>query len=169
MIRSFGGKKPTLGKDVFLAENCTVIGDVSLSDGANIWYGAVLRGDENSIVIGENTNIQDNATVHVAKDHPVVLGSGVTVGHNAIVHGCIIGDDTMIGMGACILNGAVVGKNCLIGAGALVKEGQIIPDGSLVVGIPAKIVRELDEEGKEKIRANARLYTTLSKEYGEEC
>ena len=169
MTRSFKGKKPTLGKDVFLAENCAVIGDVSLADGANIWYGAVLRGDENSIVIGENSNVQDNATVHVAKDHPVVLGSGVTVGHNAIVHGCSIGDDTMIGMGACILNGAVVGKNCLIGAGALVKEGQIIPDGSLVVGIPAKIVRELDEAGKEKIRANACLYTALAKEYMEEC
>ena len=169
MIRSFQGKEPRLGENVFLAENAVVIGDVELKSGVNIWYGAVLRGDENSILIGENTNIQDNATVHVAKHHPVVLGKGVTVGHNAIIHGCTVGDDTMIGMGACILNGAVIGKACLIGAGALVKEGQVIPDGSLVVGVPGKVVREMGEEGIEKIRANARLYTTLSQEYGEEC
>lgn len=169
MIRSFKGKNPVLGENVFLAENAVVIGDVVLKDGVNIWYGAVLRGDENSIEIGENTNIQDNATLHVAKDHKVVLGKGVTVGHNAIVHGCRVGDDTMIGMGSCILNGAVIGKGCLIGAGALVKEGQVIPDGSLVVGVPGKVVRELNEEGMKKIRANARLYTALSQEYGEEC
>ena len=169
MIRSFKEKKPKIGKNVFLAENACVIGDVELKDGANIWYGAVLRGDENAIVIGENSNIQDNATVHVAKKYPVVLGKGVTVGHNAIVHGCTVGDDTMIGMGACILNGAKIGKGCLIGAGALVKEGQEIPDGSLVVGVPGKVVRTLSEEAKEKIRANAILYTTLAGEYKEEC
>lgn len=169
MVRSFQEKKPQMGKNVFLAENAVVIGDVILKDGVNIWYSAVLRGDENYIEIGENSNIQDNATVHVAKDHPVVVGKGVTVGHNAIVHGCRIGDDTMIGMGSCILNGAVIGKGCLIGAGALVKEGQEIPDYSLVVGVPGKVVRTLDEKAVEKIRANADLYTTLAKEYGEEC
>ncbi|MBE6712422.1 MAG: gamma carbonic anhydrase family protein [Ruminococcaceae bacterium] len=169
MIRAYKGKKPVLAQEVFLAENSVLIGDVTLEKGANIWYGAVLRGDENSITVGENTNIQDNATVHVAKACPVVLGKNVTVGHNAIVHGCTVGDGTMIGMGACVLNGAVIGKGCLIGAGALIKEGQVIPDGSLCVGVPAKIVRELDEAGKEKILANAAMYVELAKEYGEEC
>ncbi len=169
MIRSFQGKKPVLAEDVFLAENAVVIGNVTLEKGANIWYGAVLRGDENSIVIGENSNVQENATVHVAKDHPVVLGKNVTVGHNAIVHGCTVGDGTMIGMGACVLNGAVIGKGCLIGAGALIKEGAVIPDGSLCVGVPAKVVRELDEKAKEHILANAAMYVSLAKEYKEEC
>ena len=169
MIRSFKGKKTSVAENSFVAENAVLIGDVTLEKGANIWYGAVLRGDENSIVIGENTNVQDNATVHVANAHPVVLGKNVTVGHNAIVHGCTVGDGTMIGMGACVLNGAVIGKGCLIGAGALIKEGQIIPDGSLCVGVPAKVVRELDEAGKEKILANAAMYVNLAKEYAEEC
>ncbi|MBQ3074846.1 MAG: gamma carbonic anhydrase family protein [Clostridia bacterium] len=169
MKRSYQGKNPVLAEEVFVAENAVLIGDVTLENGANVWYGAVLRGDENSIFIGENTNVQDNATVHVAKDHPVVLGKNVTVGHNAIVHGCTVGDGTMIGMGACVLNGAVIGKGCLIGAGALIKEGQIIPDGSLCVGVPAKIVRELDDAGKAKILANAAMYVSLAKEYGEEC
>lgn len=169
MIRSYQGKKPVVAEDAFLAENAVLIGDVTLEKGANIWYGAVLRGDENSIVIGENSNVQDNATVHVAKSNPVVLGKNVTVGHNAIVHGCTVGDGTMIGMGACVLNGAVIGKGCLIGAGALIKEGAVIPDGSLCVGVPAKIVRELDEAGKEKILANAAMYVSLAKEYQEEC
>ena len=169
MIRSYQGKKPVVAEDAFLAENAVLIGDVTLEKGANIWYGAVLRGDENSIVIGENSNVQDNATVHVAKANPVVLGKNVTVGHNAIVHGCTVGDGTMIGMGACVLNGAVIGKGCLIGAGALIKEGAVIPDGSLCVGVPAKIVRELDEAGKEKILANAAMYVSLAKEYREDC
>jgi len=169
MIRSYQGKKPEMAQDVFLAENAVVIGKVTLKKGANIWYGAVLRGDENSITVGENTNVQDNATVHVAKAHPVVLGDNVTVGHNAIVHGCTVGDGSMIGMGACVLNGAVIGKGCLIGAGALIKEGQVIPDGSLCVGVPAKVVRQLDDAAREKILANAALYVSLAKEYGEEC
>ena len=169
MIRSYQGKKPQVAKNVFLAENAVLIGDVTLAEGANVWYSAVLRADENSITVGENTNIQDNATVHTGKEFPVVLGKNITVGHNAIVHGCTVGDGTMIGMGACVLNGAVIGKGCIIGAGALVKEGQVIPDGSLCVGVPAKVVRELDEKGKEKILANAAVYVSLAKEYGEEC
>lgn len=169
MIRSFQGKKPALGKDVFVAENAVLIGEVSLADRANIWYGAVLRGDEGCIEIGEESNVQDNATVHTGKDFPVKVGKGVTVGHNAIVHGCTVGDDTMIGMGACVLNGAVIGKGCIIGAGALVKEGQIIPDFSLCVGVPAKIVRTLDENAVKAIRDNANMYVHLAKEYQKEC
>lgn len=169
MIRSYKGKKPILGKDVFLAENAVVIGEVTLGERANIWYGAVLRGDEGSIVVGENSNIQDNATLHTGKEHPVTVGKNVTVGHNAIVHGCTVGDDTMIGMGACVLNGAVIGEGCIVGAGALVKEGQVIPAHSLCVGVPAKVVRELDEAAREKILENARMYVSLAKEYEQEC
>ncbi len=169
MIRSFQGKKPVLGKDVFIAENAVLIGEVILSDRANIWYGAVLRGDEGSIEIGEESNVQDNATIHTGKDFPVKVGKGVTVGHNAIVHGCTVGDDTMIGMGACVLNGAVIGKGCIVGAGALVKEGQVIPDYSLCVGVPAKIVRTLDEDAVKGVRDNAQMYVHLAEEYRKEC
>ena len=169
MIRSYQGNKPVIAEDAFVAENAAIIGKVTLEKGANIWYGAVLRGDENTIVIGENSNVQDNATVHVAKSNPVVLGKNVTVGHNAIIHGCTVGDGTMIGMGAGVLNGAVIGKGWLIGAGALSKEGMKIPDGSLCVGVPAKIIRQMDDAGKEKILANAALYVSLAKEYKEEC
>ncbi len=169
MERSYKGKKPVVAENAFVAENAVLIGDVTLQKGANIWYSAVLRADENTIVIGENSNVQDNATVHVSKTCPVILGKNVTVGHNAIVHGCTIGDGTMIGMGACVLNGAVIGNNCLIGAGALIKEGQVIPDGSLCVGVPAKVIRQLDEKGKQHILDNAALYVSLAAEYKEEC
>ena len=170
MIRSYQKNKPVLGKEVFLVEIAVLAGDVTLGDRVNIWYGAVLRGDENSITVGDDSNIQDNATVHCAKEHPVSIGKHVTVGHNAIVHGCTVGDESMIGMGACVLNGAVVGKGCLIGAGAVVKEGSVIPDYSLVVGVPAKIVRSLDEETRRGIVENAELYVHLGAEYAqEEC
>ncbi len=169
MIRSYQNETPEIAEEVFLAETSAVIGKVKLEKGANIWYGAVLRGDEAEIRIGENSNIQDNAVVHTAKDFPVSIGKNVTVGHGAIVHGCTVGDDSMIGMGAIVLNGAVIGKGCLIGAGALVKEGAVIPDHSLCVGVPAKVVREMDEKGIEKIRANAEMYVSLGKEYQEEC
>lgn len=169
MIRSYLDAKPKIAEDVFLAETSAVIGKVRLEKGTNIWYGAVLRGDEAEIQIGENSNIQDNAVVHTAKDFPVRIGKNVTVGHGAIVHGCTVGDDSMIGMGAIVLNGAVIGKGCLVGAGALIKEGQIVPDGALLVGVPAKAVREMDEAGIEKIRANARMYVSLGKEYKKEC
>lgn len=165
MIRSYRNQKPVIAESAFLAESAVVIGNVTLAEEANIWYGAVLRGDEGSITVGKRTNIQDNATVHTAKDFPVVLGEDITVGHNAVVHGCTVGDGTMIGMGAVVLNGAVIGKGCLIAAGALVKEGAVIPDGSLCVGVPAKIIRELDEAGKEKILDNAAMYVALAKEY----
>ena len=169
MIRSYLENTPEIAEDVFLAETAAVIGKVRLEKGANIWYGAVIRGDEAEICIGENSNIQDNAVVHTAKDCPVLIGKNVTVGHGAIVHGCSVGDDSMIGMGAIVLNGAVIGKGCLIGAGALIKEGQIVPDGSLCVGVPAKVVRQMEEAGIEKIRANAKMYVSLGKEYREEC
>jgi len=165
MIRAFQDKTPEIAEGVFLAENAALIGEVKLAKNVNIWYGAVLRADESGIEIGENTNIQDNATVHTAKRFPVKIGKNVTVGHNAIVHGCTVGDNTMIGMGACVLNGAKVGSGCLIGAGALVKEGQEIPDGSLCVGVPVKVVRTIDEAQKQKILDNAAMYVDLAREH----
>ncbi|MBR4288820.1 MAG: gamma carbonic anhydrase family protein [Clostridia bacterium] len=169
MIRTYQGVTPEIDDSVFLAETSAVIGRVKLDPRVNVWYGAVIRGDEETIEIGENTNIQDNVTVHAAAGFPVKLGKNITVGHNAIVHGCTVGDGSMIGMGSCILNGAVIGKGCLIGAGALVKEKMVIPDGSLVVGVPAKVIRPLDGEALEKIKNNADLYASLASEYMEEC
>lgn len=169
MIRNYKNKRPTIAESVFLAENAVVIGDVMLKENANVWYGAVLRGDEGSIVVGENTNVQDNATLHTDHNRSVILGKNVTVGHNAVVHGCTVGDGTMIGMGAVVLNGAAIGKGCIIAAGALVKEGAEIPDYSLCVGVPARIVRQIDEATAEGILKNAESYVQLGKEYMEKC
>ena len=161
MILEFNKNSPVVGEKVFIAENASVIGDVTLKDGANVWFSAVLRGDEGEIVIGENSNVQDNCTVH----GKVSVGRGVTIGHNAIIHGCTIGDNSLIGMGATILDGAVIGKNCIIGAGALVTGGTIIPDGAMALGAPAKIRRELTEEEIAANAKNAEEYLHLSALY----
>lgn len=137
MMLSFGGKMPRDEGAVFVAANATVLGNVTLGRGVNIWYGAVLRADEGALILGENSNVQDNAVLHCDPGGQVVLGKNVTVGHSAIVHGCTVGDNSLIGMHATILNHAVVGKNCIIGAGALVPEGMVIPDNSVAVGVPA--------------------------------
>lgn len=165
MIRALNGKGPEIAESCFLAENAVVIGDVTLDDQVNVWYGAVIRGDENRIEIGAGSNVQDNATLHVGENYPISLGKNVTVGHNAVVHGCTVGDDTLIGMGAVVLNGAVIGKGCIIGAGALIKEKEVIPDFSLCVGVPAKIIRTLDERAVESNRKNAAVYRDLAKAY----
>lgn len=136
MMLSFGGKMPRDEGAVFVAANATVLGDVTLGRGVNIWYGAVLRADEGALILGENSNVQDNAVLHCDPGGQVVLGKNVTVGHSALVHGCTVGDNSLIGMHATILNHAVVGKNCIIGAGALVPEGMVIPDNSVAVGVP---------------------------------
>lgn len=164
MIRPFHNKAPRIAKSATLMENTAVIGDVVLEEEVNVWYGAVIRGDENRIEIGAGSNVQDNATLHVAPDCPLTLGKNVTVGHNAVVHGCSVGDDTLIGMGAVILNGAVIGKGCIIAAGAVVKEREVIPDHSLCVGVPAKVIRTLDESAVEKNRNNAAMYRELARE-----
>src|SRR3984957_14652450 len=136
-------KKPTLGKDVYIARGAVVVGDVTLGDGASIWYNAVLRGDINRIVVGDHSNVQDNAVLHLADDFPCLLGQYVTVGHSAVVHACTVGDECLIGMGAVILDGAELGEQCLVGARALVTQHSKIPPGSLVLGAPAKVVRSL--------------------------
>ncbi|PWR75036.1 gamma carbonic anhydrase family protein [Methanospirillum stamsii] len=152
----------------FLAPNATVIGDVEAGPDVNIWYGAVIRADKDRILIGERSNIQDNCVVHTSKGHPVIIGDDVSVGHGAILHGCTIGNTVLVGMGAIVLNGAVVGENTIIGAGALVSEGKTIPPGSLVIGIPGKVVRQITEEEIAGIKTNASGYVTLAKEHAHE-
>lgn len=150
---------------VFIAPNASVMGKVELGKDVSIWYGAVLRGDTEILKIGEGTNIQDNAVVHADPGFPTILGRHVTVGHSAIVHGAKIGDGTMIGMGSTILNGAKIGKNCLIGANALVKEGMEVPDNSMVLGMPARIIRELKPEEVEWLSHSAPHYISMSKRH----
>jgi carbonic anhydrase/acetyltransferase-like protein (isoleucine patch superfamily) len=142
-LDTFLRRAPQLGKGVYIARTGVVLGDVKIGAHSSVWYNAVLRGDINRIVVGHHTNIQDNAVLHLADDFPCIIGNHVTVGHSAIVHACRIGDEALIGMGAVILDGAEVGKQCLIGANALVTQGMKIPPGSLVLGAPAKIVRNL--------------------------
>jgi carbonic anhydrase/acetyltransferase-like protein (isoleucine patch superfamily) len=136
-------KPPTLGENVFIAKTATVIGDVTLGAHASVWYGAVLRGDINRIAVGHHSNVQDNAVLHLADDYPCLVGNWVTIGHSAIVHACTVEDEVLVGMGAVILDGAVIGQQSLIGAKALVTQGAVIPPGSLVLGAPAKVVRQL--------------------------
>jgi len=145
----------------FIAPGAIVLGDVTLGEDVGIWYHATVRGDRAPIAIGERSNIQDNAVVHVDAEHTVVIGKNVTVGHGAIIHGCAIGDNTLIGMGAIIMNGARIGKNCIVGAGALVTQNARIPDNSLVLGNPAKIKREVTQE---EIAANLRNAESYVKE-----
>lgn len=150
---------------VFIADTARVVGDVKIGKGCGVWYGAVVRGDEASITIGRNTNIQDNSVVHADVGFDVSIGDDVTIGHGCIVHGCTIDDGSLIGMGAIILNGAKIGKNCLIAAGALVTGKSDIPDGSLVVGSPAKVKRSLTEEEIISQHENAKMYVDLAMDY----
>lgn len=157
-----------MGKNVFIADGAKVLGDVRIGDNSSIWYNAVVRADKETITIGNNTNVQDNAVLHLDPGGKVEIGDYVTIGHNAIVHGCKVGNNTLIGMGAIVMNHAVIGDNCLIGAAALVTEGMIIPDGSVVKGSPAKISRNVTEADIEKIHANALTYVEEVKLYMKE-
>ena len=154
----------SIDESVFQAEGCRIVGDVTIGRDSSVWYNAVIRGDDAEVVIGEKTNIQDLCMVHVCAGMPTVIGNGVTVGHSAIIHGCRIGDNTLIGMGSIIMNGAVIGKNCVIGAGALVTGGTVIPDNSLAFGSPAKVVRTIDAEGEEANRKSAEFYLQAARE-----
>jgi carbonic anhydrase/acetyltransferase-like protein (isoleucine patch superfamily) len=152
------GKTPRIDETAFLAAGARVIGDVTLSAGASVWYNAVLRADSTSISVGANSNLQDNVSVHVDPGHPVTIGENVSVGHNAVVHGCTIEDGSLIGMGAVILNGAVIGAGSLVAGGAVVLGGTIVPPGSLVAGVPAKVRRELTDEERGDLLKNAEVY-----------
>lgn len=151
-------KTPIIHPDAYIAPNATVVGNVRIGAGSSVFFGSVLRGDREPIIIGDDTNIQDNCVLHEEFGHPVSVGSRVTVGHGAILHSCTVGDETLIGMGAIILNGAVIGSHCVVGAGALVTQNTVIPDGSLVYGSPAKVKGQLDEAAIEDIRQNAEAY-----------
>lgn len=149
---------------VYVAPSAVVEGDVRLGEGCSVWHGAVLRGDEAPITIGARTNIQDNAVVHVSSRFPTVLGEGVTVGHGAIVHGCTVGDNTLIGMGSIVLDGAIIGENCIIGAGALVTQGMVVRSGSIVYGSPAHFARSMMDADVTANRDNAQTYVRLAHE-----
>ncbi|GAB3279247.1 gamma carbonic anhydrase family protein [Parahaliea aestuarii] len=161
MKYALGDKQVTLeGDGHFIAPTAAVIGDVILKDSASVWFSCVLRGDVERIEIGAGSNIQDGTVVHADPGFPCVVGDNVTVGHNAMLHGCQIGDGSLVGIGAVVLNGAKVGKNCLIGANALVTEGMEIPDGSLVLGAPAKIKKALGEDAIAMLQLNAKHYVS---------
>jgi carbonic anhydrase/acetyltransferase-like protein (isoleucine patch superfamily) len=147
---------------VFLASGAQVVGDVEIGENSSIWYNAVLRGDTNPIRIGENTNVQDNAVLHVNRNRGLFIGDNVTIGHGAIVHGCTVGNNVLVGMGSIILDGAEIGDHCIIGAGALVTANKEIPSGSLVYGNPARIIRALTEEEKDSIIISAKNYCEVA-------
>ena len=157
-LDTFLCKQPKLGIGVYIAKTAVVLGDVTLGAHSSVWYGAVLRGDINRIVVGHHTNIQDNAVLHLADDYACVIGNWVTVGHGAIVHACKIGDEVLVGMGAVILDGAVIGKQSIIGAKALVTQGMKIPPGSLVLGAPAKVARKLAKKERTRLKWWAQKY-----------
>ena len=158
MIKEFDGIMPEIDESVFVAESADIIGDVKIGKNSSIWYNTVLRGDEHAIRIGENTNIQDGTVIHVGWDVDTVIGDNVTVGHNALVHGCKIGNNSLVGMGAIVLNGAEIGEYCMIAAGALVTQNKKCPDGVLIMGSPAKVVRELTDEEKQSLIKSADDY-----------
>ena len=158
-------KRPALDPNSWVAPGAVVLGDVTLRAGASIWYGAVLRGDNEPITIGPDSNVQDGAVLHTDPGSPLTLGRGVTVGHKAMMHGCVVDDYSLIGIGAVILNGVRIGKNCIIGANALITEGKVIPDNSLVMGQPGKVVRERDPEQIAVLKMSAEHYVANWKRY----
>ena len=157
-IYELDGIAPQLADSAWVADSAQVMGDVALAADTSIWFGAVLRGDTETIRIGRGSNIQDLSVLHADVGMPLTVGEDVTVGHQVMLHGCTIGDGSLIGIGAVVLNGAVIGKGCLVGAGALVTEGKVFPDGSMILGSPAKVVRQLSPEQLEGLRRSAQHY-----------
>jgi carbonic anhydrase/acetyltransferase-like protein (isoleucine patch superfamily) len=160
-----GSSRVEAHADSWVAPNATLVGKVKLESGASVWFNAVLRGDNELIHIGENSNVQDGTVMHTDMGFPLTIGKGVTIGHNAMLHGCTVGDYSLIGINAVILNGAKIGKNCIIGANSLIGEGKEIPDGSLVMGSPGKVVRELTESQKKMLEASAAHYVHNAQRY----
>jgi carbonic anhydrase/acetyltransferase-like protein (isoleucine patch superfamily) len=161
------GRRPKLPKngDYWIAPNASVIGDVVLKSGASVWFGAVLRGDNEPLVIGENSNVQDNSVLHSDPGVPLTVGAGCTVGHMVMAHGTTIGDGSLIGIGAILLNRSVIGRNCIVGAGALVTEGKEFPDNSLILGSPARVMRQITEAEQQMLAASALHYVENWKRY----
>ncbi len=166
MIYALDDILPEIDADSWVAPNANVIGRVTLRAGASVWFGATLRGDNERITLGEGSNVQENCTLHTDMGFPLTIGRNCTIGHAAILHGCTIGDESLVGMGAVVLNGARIGRNCLIGAGALVTEGKEIPDGSLVMGSPGRVVRDLDAAARAKLRESALGYQENMRRFG---
>ena len=165
-IYELHGVAPKLGAGVWVADSAQVIGNVDLADGANVWFGAVIRGDNlEAIRIGRGTNIQDSSVLHADPGKPLTLGEDVTIGHKVMLHGCTIGDGSLIGIGAVVLNGARIGKNCLVGAGSLVTEGKEFPDGSMIMGSPAKAVRALSQEQMQGLHRVAEHYVDNARRF----
>ncbi|MFD6419386.1 gamma carbonic anhydrase family protein [Streptomyces sp. NPDC060194] len=162
LVMGIGGVEPRIDPGAFVAPTAVVLGDVALAAGASVWYQSVLRADQESITIGEQSNIQDNCTVHADPGFPAVVGARVSVGHNAVLHGCTVEDDVLVGMGATVLNGARIGAGSLVAAQALVPQGMVVPPGSLVAGVPAKVRRELTDEERAGIALNAAVYVDQS-------
>lgn len=166
LIRPYKGKIPVIGKNVFLAENAVIIGDVVIGDDSNIWYGCVLRGDVNNIVIGQRSNIQDGTVLHVSSfGHNTTIGDDVTIGHMALLHACAIGNGAFIGMKACVMDGATVEADAMVAAGTLVTPGKRIPSGQLWGGSPAKFMRDLTSEDKKLMTWSSSHYVKLAKDY----
>jgi len=164
-IYSLDGVTPKLADDVYVAPNAQVMGNVEMDAGSSVWFGAVLRGDNDLIKIGPRSNVQDNSVLHTDPGMPLTIGEGVIIGHQVMLHGCTIGDNTLIGIGATVLNGAKIGKNCLIGAHALITEGKDIPDRSMVVGAPGKVIRTLNEQQIAMLKLNAEVYVANAKRF----
>ncbi|MEG1454102.1 MAG: gamma carbonic anhydrase family protein [Comamonas sp.] len=164
-IYELEGRAPQMAASAWVADSAQVIGDVVLGEDVSIWFGSVLRGDTANLQIGAGSNIQDGSVLHADPGKPLVVGERVTVGHQVMLHGCTIGDESLIGIGAVILNGAKIGKNCLVGAGALVTEGKEFPDGSMIIGSPAKAVRELSPEQIDGLRKSAQHYIDNARRY----
>jgi carbonic anhydrase/acetyltransferase-like protein (isoleucine patch superfamily) len=164
-LETFLMAKPKLGKDVYIAHGATVLGDVTLGDYSSVWYNSVLRGDINRIVVGHHSNVQDNSVLHLADEYGCIIGNYVTIGHSAVVHACTVEDEVLVGMGSVILDGAIVGAQSIIGARALVPQGVHIPPGSMVLGVPGKVVRALSPEERAGLKGWAEKYVGVAAYY----
>ena len=165
MIMDYKGISPKIDESCYIAPSADVIGDVTIGKDSSVWFSAVVRGDMAPIRIGSRSNVQDNCTLHCKIDQPITVGNDVTIGHNAVLHSCSVGDNTLIGMSSTILDGAVIGKNCIVGAGSLVTSNKVFEDNSLIIGSPAKAVRKIDKEGEEELKKAAGYYVDDCKEY----
>jgi carbonic anhydrase/acetyltransferase-like protein (isoleucine patch superfamily) len=165
MIVTFSGTTPTVEDGAWVADNATVLGDVVLGSGTGVWFGAVIRADTASIRVGTDSNVQDNCVLHADPDAPLSVGDRVSIGHTAVLHGCTVESDVLVGMGAIVLNHARIGTGSLVAAGALVLEGTVVPPGSLVAGVPGKVRRPLTDEEQQHVRANAEHYVALARQH----
>jgi len=164
-IYSYGKGTPKIAPGCFIAPSAEIIGDVRIGDESSVWFNAVIRADFNSIRIGRRVSIQDGCVLHTEKESPIIMENDIVVGHGALIHSAVIGSGTMIGMGSIVLSGARIGKNCIVGAGSVVTEGTFIPDGSIVIGVPGKVVRKATPVHEERVRKNVTEYARLNGEY----